>query len=140
MSVGPYIEVLRGRDGRDGLPGPSGRDGRDGKDGERGERGDPGIQGPPGHPGPPSGGVVYTRWGRTTCPDTQGTELLYEGIAGGSHYDHKGGGANYLCLPEEPEYSDYEPGAYNNANYLYGAEYESQEPAVIGTGQDGFHM
>ncbi len=129
MSVGPYIEVLRGRDGRDGLPGPLGRDGKDGKDGERGERGDPGIQGPPGPPGPPSGGVVYTRWGRTTCPDTQGTELLYEGIAGGSDHTHKGGGANYLCLPEEPEYSDYQPGAYNYANYLHGAEYQAEEPA-----------
>ncbi len=106
VSVGPYIEVLRGRDGRDG------RDGKDGERGETGNQGEPGIQGPPGPPAPPSGGVVYTRWGRTTCPDTQGTELLYEGIAGGSAHNHKGGGANYLCLPEEPEYSDYQPGAY----------------------------
>ena len=35
--------------------------------------------------GPKSGGVVYIRWGRTTCPST-GAELLYEGIAGGSHW------------------------------------------------------
>ncbi len=69
MNAVPYIEVLRGRDGRDG------RDGKDGKDGEQGESGEPGIQGEPGPPGPPGGGVVYTRWGRTTCPGT--AELVY---------------------------------------------------------------
>ncbi len=125
VNFSPYIEVLRGRDGRDGLPGPHGRDGSDGKEGERGEKGDPGIAGPTGPPGPHSGGMVYTRWGRTTCPDTQGTELVYEGIAAGSSHTHKGGGVNYLCLPEEPEYwSDYQAGDYG-AGYVYGAEYEA---------------
>ncbi len=124
VSFRPYIEVLRGRDGRDGLAGPPGQDGRDGKDGERGEKGELGIQGPPGPPGPPSGGVVYTRWGRTTCPDTGGTELLYEGLAAGSHYNHKGGGADYLCLPKDPEYSAYQAGEYPG-NYLHGVEYET---------------
>ncbi len=124
----PYIEVLQGRDGRDGLSvvGPPGRDGKDGndgekgKDGEKGETGEPGIQGPP---GPTSTGVVYTRWGRTTCPDT-GAELLYEGIAAGSDYNQYGGGVNYLCLPEEPEYSAYQPGDQTH-NYLYGTEYQT---------------
>ncbi len=126
VNVGPYIEVLRGRDGRDGLS-VAGPPGRDGKDGESGERGGAGIQGPPGPPGPPSGGVVYTRWGRTTCPDTQGTELLYEGITAGSYYNYKGGGVNYLCLPEEPEYSDYAPGT-QGYNYLHGTEYDIGNP------------
>ena len=123
VNVGPYIEVLRGRDGRDGLS-VAGPPGRDGKDGEKGETGEPGIQGLPGPPGPTSGGVVYTRWGRTTCPDTQGTELLYEGITAGSNFNQHGGGVNYLCLPEEPEYSDYQPGDYTG-NYLHGAEYQT---------------
>ncbi len=118
----PYIEVLRGRDGRDGLS-VVGPPGRDGKEGEKGETGEPGIQGPPGPPGPTSGGVVYTRWGRTTCPDT-GAELLYEGITAGSEYNQYGGGVNYLCLPEEPEYSAYQPGDQSH-NYLHGAEYET---------------
>ena len=78
----PYLEILRGRDGDDGRDGSDGVPGRDGKDGEKGERGDPGIQGPLGPPGPSNGGVVYTRWGRTTCPDTPGTELVYTGRAG----------------------------------------------------------
>ena len=72
--------------------------------------------------GPKSGGVVYIRWGRTTCPST-GAELLYEGIAGGSHYSHSGGGANYLCLPKVPQYLSTAVPSYQSY-YLYGAEYE----------------
>ena len=48
-------------------------------------------------------GVVYTRWGRTSCPNDTGAELVYEGITGGSFWDH-GGGANYVCLPKDPQY------------------------------------
>ena len=95
-----YVHVLRGRDGRDGLPG---RDGVKGEKGDRGEKGEKGDTGPKGSMGPKSGGVVYIRWGRTTCPNT-GAELLYKGIAGGSHYSHSGGGANYLCLHKVPQY------------------------------------
>ena len=59
-----------------------------------GPAGPTGAQGPP---GPRSGGATYIRWGRTTCPDTEGTELVYKGRAAGSYWDHSGGGANYLC-------------------------------------------
>ena len=81
--------------------------GRDGRDGEKGMRGDPGLRGPQGEqgpPGPPTGGVTYTRWGRTTCPTDQGTQLLYAGRAGGTHRYHKGGAANYLCMPNNPDH------------------------------------
>ena len=129
----PHVEVLRGRDGRDGhdgLPGSAGkdgkdgRDGRDGKDGEVGETGEPGIRGPSGPPGPSSGGVVYTRWGRTTCPDTLGTELVYAGRAGGTKHYTQGGAANHLCLPENPDYLQYIPGVQDNSP-VQGAEYET---------------
>ena len=50
----------------------------------KGEKGETGATGPQGPPGPRSGGVTYVRWGRTTCPDTEGTELVYTGRAGGS--------------------------------------------------------
>ena len=119
----PYVEILRGRDGRDGRdgePGPRGLPGRDGKNGERGEKGDIGAQGPP---GPRSGGVTYIRWGRTTCPDTEGTELVYAGRAAGSHYTHTGGGSNYQCVTEEPENFDFGPGTVEHS-FIYGAEYE----------------
>ena len=80
----------------------------------------------PGPPGPTTGGVVYTRWGRTTCSNTTGTQLLYAGrAAGSSHHTEKGGGANYLCLPEQPQYSTYTAGVQDARAYLYGAEYET---------------
>ncbi len=78
-----FVELLRGRDGlpgRDGVQGPPGPQGKDGS------------QGPP---GPKSGGATYTRWGKSTCPQLEGTELVYSGIAGGSFYNQKRGGAKY---------------------------------------------
>ena len=70
-----------------------------GRTGLTGQKGDIGPAGPP---GPTAGGVVYTRWGRTTCPTTSGTQLVYAGRAAGSWNTHSGGGANYLCLPDNP--------------------------------------
>ena len=119
-----YVEILRGRDGRDGLPGPAGKDGNNGEKGDTGEPGTPGEQGIQGPPGPISGGALYTRWGRTTCPGTPGTQLLYSGLAGGSSYTQSGGGANYLCLPETPEYLVSGLPSYIYYSYLYGAEYQ----------------
>ena len=139
-----------GRDGRDGLPGSPGTAGRDGKDGEKGDRGfngekgDHGIDGLPGYgmkgmqglpgikgsrglqgpPGVGTGGTMYTRWGRTTCPSTPGTQLVYSGRAAGSHYNHQGGASNYLCMPANPEYSSYKPGVFG-PSYVYGAEYQT---------------
>ena len=68
---------------------------------------------------------MYTRWGRTTCPNTTGTQLLYAGRAAGSDHREKGGAANYLCLPEQPQYSTYTAGVQPHRAYLYGAEYEA---------------
>ena len=116
----PYIEILRGRDGRDGRDGEPGPRGPPGRDGKVGPKGDMGEQGPP---GPRSGGVTYVRWGRTTCPNTTGTELVYAGRAAGSHYNQKGGTNDYLCLPEEPQYLEYEPGV-RGGSPIHGAEYE----------------
>ena len=131
------IDILKGRDGRDGrdgLPGTQGEKGDKGETGPagpqgvRGEQGSPGPQGiqgargPQGPPGPVSGGAVYTRWGRTVCPDTNGTILVYEGLAAGSHYSQSGGGANYVCITKNPSYlSSTVPLAYS---FLYGSEYE----------------
>ena len=119
---GHYVEILRGRDGRDGLTGPAGKDGNNGEKGDKGEPGTPGEQGIQGPPGPISGGALYTRWGRTTCPGTPGTELVYSGLAGGGHYSHSGSGANYLCLPTTPQY--LVSGIPSYYSYLYGAEYQ----------------
>ena len=139
----PYIEVLSGRDGRDGrdgVPGPRGPQGQRGEigpqgpagiRGEKGEQGASGLQGLKGQrgeqgvagpPGPRNGGVVYIRWGKSSCPNVTGAELVYAGRAGGSHQRSAGGGANYLCMPNDPDYLAYQSGvqAYS---YVYGAEY-----------------
>ena len=138
----------RGRDGRDGLSGPPGPQGIQGKDGpangppgprglpgERGQQGETGPRGLPGErgqqgetglvgqPGPRSGGVVYTRWGKSSCPSVAGTELVYTGRAGGSFYNH-GGAANYLCMPLDPEYTLQYTSGVQGHNYVYGTEYE----------------
>ena len=135
--------MLRGRDGRDGQngrdgrvgmpgaqgpPGPPGEPGEaggpPGPQGQIGARGPPGPQGAVGPVGPRSGGVTYTRWGKSSCPNVTGTELVYTGRAGGSHYSHSGGGANYLCMPLDPEYTLPHQAGVMGYSYVYGAEYE----------------
>ena len=136
-----FVDLLLGRDGRDGTQGPVGEKGErgipglDGPPGEKGDKGVPGLQGEKGERGPvgpqgprgiPAGGAMYTRWGRKSCPS--GREVVYTGIAGGSSYAQSGGGANYLCLPKDPQYS--KDGSYQHASYLYGSEYEN---TLVGT-------
>jgi hypothetical protein len=44
------------------------------------------------------------------------------GQAGGSYFNSKGGGSNYLCLPNDPD--NGKPYSYAN-DVLFGAEYET---------------
>ena len=81
------------------------------------------------------GGETYIRWGRKTCPNLPGTELVYTGLAGGSHYSHRGGGANYLCLTETPQYLKFST-ATNNNGIVYGAEYQATKDLPYGTIHD----
>ena len=104
---------------------PQGIVGPQGVVGEKGDRGDTGLTGPQGErglPGPASGGAVYVRWGRTVCPSEQGTELVYSGRAGGSYWGHKGGGANHVCLPDDPDNLRFTSGT-QEGSYIYGVEY-----------------
>ena len=115
----------KGDRGLAGSQGPVGISGPQGATGEKGDRGDPGLSGPTGEKGaqgPPTGGAVYIRWGRTSCPSDQGTNLVYSGRAGGSKYNHIGGGANHLCMPDDPEHLQYRNGTQGNS-YIYGMEY-----------------
>ena len=146
--------MLRGRDGRDGRDGAKGEKGETiavgemgplgpqgdkgdpgvqgvigprGPVGEKGMRGDPGLRGPQGEQGaqgPVTGGAIYTRWGRTTCPTDQGTQLLYAGRTGGSQRYHKGGAANYLCMPDNPDYLQYNSGVRGHS-FIAPVEYSS---------------
>ena len=133
--------MLRGRDGRDGRDGDKGEKGSTGEkgeqgqvgnsgprgpDGEKGMKGDPGPagpQGPQGDRGLPGGGTTYIRWGRTTCPTGQGTELVYSGRAGATRSNHKGGAANYLCMPDDPDHSLFQSGVQTARSYVAGVEY-----------------
>ena len=107
----------------DGPAGPAGENGQDGAHGQ------PGAVGAPGPQGPPGGGVTYTRWGKSSCPQVGGTELLYSGITGGSFYTQQGGAANYLCMPRGPEFPPeystnltYRDGVQGHV-FVQGAEY-----------------
>ena len=51
------------------------------------------------------------------------TVLCALGVIGGDQYSHTGGGANYLCLPENPKYDKYKDG-WQDAGYVYGTEYQ----------------
>ena len=145
----PYIRVLQGRDGRDGLPGRDGEDGERGERGEKGERGKKGdsgdtgpmglkgekgdhgetgaagprgIAGAAGPPGPRVAGATYVRWGRTSCPSGNGSELLYAGRAAGRYYEGMGG--DLLCLPNNPEYLSVNSPTSGNPT-LSGVEFRS---------------
>jgi hypothetical protein len=70
--------------------------------------------------------VTYIRWGKNSCPDVTGTELVYVGRAGGSVYTNQGGGAEKLCLPLDPDYINV--ARSTSASYfstIYGAEYQT---------------
>ena len=67
---------------------------------------------------------MYVRWGRTTCPNITGTELVYTGRAAGNHHTNTGGGSNFQCLVDDPENFDFSRMSAR-ASYMYGAEYEA---------------
>ena len=54
----------------------------------------------------------------------EGTHLVYSGITGGTWYHQEGGGANYLCMPKDPEYTLRYRGGVDGHAHLYGSEYE----------------
>ncbi|XP_064402172.1 short-chain collagen C4-like [Halichondria panicea] len=69
--------------------------------------------------------TTYVRWGNSSCPDMNGTTLVYSGYVGGNSFMLQGGGSNHLCMPTDPEYTlPFEAGV-QGASLMYGAEYES---------------
>jgi hypothetical protein len=49
-----------------------------------------------------TGGVTFTRWGRTRCDS--GATVLYKGYAAGPAYNEAGGGADLLCVHDTPQW------------------------------------
>ncbi|XP_052804037.1 uncharacterized protein LOC128234084 [Mya arenaria] len=68
------------------------------------------------------GGDTYIRWGRTECPIDTDAELVYNGFAGGAPHDKHGNGANYLCLPKDPQWGPDTTPSYKGD--VHGAEYQ----------------
>ena len=52
--------------------------------------------------------------------------LLFKGYAAGPNYNSAGGGSNFLCLPENPQWKNYIAGvqAGEAEGYIAGVEYE----------------
>ena len=92
-------------------------------------KGETGEQGPP---GAMSGGVTYTRWGKTSCPNVSETELVYSGITAGSLFSNTGGAANYTCMPFNPQYGEYEPGVQGYSS-VYGTGYQTDGGPIATT-------
>eukprot|EP00164_Ancoracysta_twista_P001878 GFYU01002467.1.p1 GENE.GFYU01002467.1~~GFYU01002467.1.p1 ORF type:complete len:957 (-),score=279.64 GFYU01002467.1:133-3003(-) len=65
-------------------------------------------------------GQVYTNWGSQKCPST--AEKVYEGMVGASYHGHVGGGYNYLCMQDNPEYGEHNNGNQDGA-LIYRMEY-----------------
>ena len=110
----------QGQKGDRGPVGPPGAQGSQGLTGEKGMMGSPGLHGPAGSRA--VCGQTYVRWGRTTCPGNQSTELVYSGRAGGSRHSNSGGATNHLCMPDNPDYLQYDPDV-EGPNFVYGVEY-----------------
>lgn len=82
------------------------------------------------------GSSVFIRWGRAVCPNGRGTVLVYEGRVAGSQSTHQGeGGANYICLPLNPEYNKPVTQGYHSRASLFGVEYGHVEDLFARMGQ-----
>lgn len=68
--------------------------------------------------------MSYTRWGKSTCSSTEGTELVYRGTTVGSAYN-EAGSTDYLCLHTQPEFLTIRAGQQEWRGRLYATEYEA---------------
>lgn len=82
---------------------------------------------------PSFGGAVYIRWGKRSCPAS--AKIVYRGVAAGTHYSSPGGGSNYQCLAEDPEYGAQF--AQGIQSYIGGVKYKYYESP--GSTQQNLH-
>lgn len=69
-----------------------------------------------------SSGTTYIRWGRHSCEND--ARVLYRGYSAGPLFIKTGGGGNYLCLHDTPQWSSPQPGVAEWASKIYGVQYE----------------
>ena len=55
---------------------------------------------------------------------------VHSGSVGKSYYS-QGGGVNYLCLPDEPEFPDGATAGRQSGSYVYGTEYERRDSPLM---------
>ena len=72
--------------------------------------------------------MTYTRWGNSSCPSSTGAQLVYAGRAGGTLYTDRGGAAEKLCLPNNPDYLPGTDTFTSSESHIYGAEYQNNFP------------
>ncbi|KAH3825713.1 hypothetical protein DPMN_127594 [Dreissena polymorpha] len=72
--------------------------------------------------------IRYIRWGRKACPNITTTSLVYTGQAASGHYGQPGS-AEYLCLPNDPQFYDVESAEQGARSLIYGSEYETPTTA-----------
>ena len=67
------------------------------------------------------------------CPNITGTEFVYDGLAAGSHFTKRGGGANYICMAngDDAEYHAEATTANLDLSVLRGAEYQKQNGQAL---------
>ena len=73
-------------------------------------------------------GGAYYRWGSSSC--RSGATRVYAGRTGVSASEQRGSGGNYLCMPNDPEYTLASRSGVQGYGYVYGTEYE--DPLVSG--------
>ena len=75
-------------------------------------------------PKPSTGGVTYVRWSNSSCPDVDGTSLVYEGRAASGFYRHNGGASDFVCLTSQGKYHPASTTTNTGWAYMYGTEFE----------------
>ncbi|XP_045161764.2 uncharacterized protein LOC123526587 [Mercenaria mercenaria] len=74
-------------------------------------------------------GSTYIRWGRTECGGN--ASKIYKGYTGGKWYADTGGPANYVRMPEDPQWAKYMDGFQDIGNRMYGTEYEDNSESTF---------
>ena len=115
----PGVDGIPGIDGGSGPAGMDGGMGEDGQNGTKGEKGVPGDTGPPGSFQGVGTDDLFIHWGNSSCTDPEST--IYTGRVATPERNQIGGGADILCLPDDPTFlSSLTPSV---SSLIHGVEY-----------------
>ena len=59
--------------------------------------------------------------------------IFISGISGGTYYSHTGGAVNYVCLPFDPTFDQYDDKFNHDNQNMHGAEYWANSINIPGT-------